>query len=74
LLLFSSVIVPGHTNEAQVQKLSPATTYNIRIVAENEIGTSDNSEVVTIITAEEGKLTKKYSGNLAKSVKMSFYL
>jgi Down syndrome cell adhesion molecule-like protein 1 len=51
-----SVIVPGHTNEAQVQKLSPATTYNIRIVAENEIGVSDNSEVVTIITAEEGKL------------------
>ncbi|XP_058460382.1 cell adhesion molecule Dscam2 isoform X32 [Malaya genurostris] len=47
------VIVPGHTNEAQVQKLSPATTYNIRIVAENEIGVSDSSEVVTIITAEE---------------------
>ncbi|EAT37388.1 AAEL010606-PA [Aedes aegypti] len=47
------VIVPGHTNEAQVQKLSPATTYNIRIVAENDIGVSDSSEVVTIITAEE---------------------
>lgn len=47
------VIVPGHTNEAQVQKLSPATTYNIRIVAENEIGVSDSSEVVPIITAEE---------------------
>lgn len=47
------VIVPGHTHEAQVQKLSPATTYNIRIVAENEIGVSDSSEVVTIITAEE---------------------
>ncbi|KAL1383367.1 hypothetical protein pipiens_013159 [Culex pipiens pipiens] len=47
------VIVPGHTNEAQVQKLSPAITYNIRIVAENEIGVSDSSEVVTIITAEE---------------------
>uniref|UniRef100_A0AAG5D198 Down syndrome cell adhesion molecule-like protein Dscam2 n=1 Tax=Anopheles atroparvus TaxID=41427 RepID=A0AAG5D198_ANOAO len=47
------VIVPGDTNEAQVQKLSPATTYNIRIVAENEIGISDPSDVVTIITAEE---------------------
>lgn len=47
------VIVPGHTNEAQVQKLNPATTYNIRIVAENEIGVSDSSEVVPIITAEE---------------------
>lgn len=47
------VIVPGHTNEAQVQKLSPATTYHIRINAENEIGVSDPSEVSTIITAEE---------------------
>lgn len=47
------VFVPGHTNEAQVQKLSPATTYNIRIIAENAIGVSDSSEVVTIITAEE---------------------
>ncbi|KRJ98241.1 Down syndrome cell adhesion molecule-like protein Dscam2 isoform X46 [Drosophila yakuba] len=47
------VIVPGHTTEAQVQKLSPATTYNIRIVAENAIGTSQSSEAVTIITAEE---------------------
>uniref|UniRef100_A0A336KVV5 CSON014681 protein n=1 Tax=Culicoides sonorensis TaxID=179676 RepID=A0A336KVV5_CULSO len=52
------VIVPGHTNEAQVQKLSPATTYNIRIVAENEIGVSDSSEVVTIITAEEAPTGK----------------
>ncbi|XP_046866015.1 Down syndrome cell adhesion molecule-like protein Dscam2 isoform X30 [Drosophila willistoni] len=47
------VMVPGHTTEAQVQKLSPATTYNIRIVAENAIGTSQSSEAVTIITAEE---------------------
>ncbi|XP_067628011.1 cell adhesion molecule Dscam1 isoform X11 [Eurosta solidaginis] len=47
------VMVPGDTTEAQVQKLSPATTYNIRIVAENAIGTSQTSEAVTIITAEE---------------------
>ncbi|XP_073812149.1 Down syndrome cell adhesion molecule 1 isoform X23 [Musca autumnalis] len=47
------VMVPGDTTEAQVQKLNPATTYNIRIVAENAIGTSQTSEAVTIITAEE---------------------
>ncbi|XP_013118511.2 cell adhesion molecule Dscam2 isoform X22 [Stomoxys calcitrans] len=47
------VMVPGDTTEAQVQKLNPATTYNIRIVAENTIGTSQTSEAVTIITAEE---------------------
>ncbi|XP_037024236.1 Down syndrome cell adhesion molecule-like protein Dscam2 isoform X37 [Bradysia coprophila] len=55
------VIVPGHTNEAQVQKLNPATTYNIRIVAENEIGVSDSSEVVPIITAEEAPSGKPQS-------------
>lgn len=47
------VMVPGDTNEAQVQKLAPATTYNIRLVAENDIGVSHESEIVTIITAEE---------------------
>uniref|UniRef100_A0A182QBV3 Down syndrome cell adhesion molecule n=1 Tax=Anopheles farauti TaxID=69004 RepID=A0A182QBV3_9DIPT len=55
------VIVPGDTNEAQVQKLSPATTYNIRIVAENDIGVSDPSDVVTIITAEEAPSGKPQS-------------
>jgi Down syndrome cell adhesion molecule-like protein 1 len=52
------VIVPGDTTEAQVQKLAPATTYNIRIVAENVIGTSHESEIVTIITAEEAPTGK----------------
>lgn len=52
------VIVPGDTTEAQVQKLAPATTYNIRIVAENDIGVSDSSDVVTIITAEEAPTGK----------------
>lgn len=58
------VIVPGHTNEAQVQKLSPATTYNIRIVAENEIGVSDSSEIVPIITAEEAPSGKPQNINV----------
>lgn len=48
------VLVPGQQTEASVFTLKPATTYNIRIVAENEIGTSDPSDTVTIITAEEG--------------------
>lgn len=52
------VMVPGDTNEAQVQKLAPATTYNIRIVAENDIGVSHESEIVTIITAEESPTGK----------------
>lgn len=47
------VLVPGDQTEAGVFTLKPATTYHIRIVAENEIGTSDPSDTVTIITAEE---------------------
>ncbi|XP_025834469.1 Down syndrome cell adhesion molecule-like protein Dscam2 isoform X32 [Agrilus planipennis] len=47
------VLVPGEQTEAGVYTLKPATTYHIRIVAENEIGSSDPSDTVTIITAEE---------------------
>ncbi|XP_020284791.1 Down syndrome cell adhesion molecule-like protein Dscam2 isoform X20 [Pseudomyrmex gracilis] len=48
------VLVPGsQQNVAGVYNLRPATTYHLRIVAENEIGMSDPSDTVTIITAEE---------------------
>ncbi|XP_049823713.1 Down syndrome cell adhesion molecule-like protein Dscam2 isoform X9 [Aethina tumida] len=48
-----SVLVPGDLTEAGINTLRPATTYHIRIIAENEIGKSDPSDTVTIITAEE---------------------
>ncbi|XP_024939073.1 Down syndrome cell adhesion molecule-like protein Dscam2 isoform X7 [Cephus cinctus] len=48
------VLVPGsQQNVAGVFNLRPATTYHLRIVAENEIGISEPSDTVTIITAEE---------------------
>ncbi|XP_049833936.1 Down syndrome cell adhesion molecule-like protein Dscam2 isoform X23 [Schistocerca gregaria] len=47
------VLVPGQQTVAGVFNLKPATTYHLRIVAENDIGTSDPSDTVTIITAEE---------------------
>ncbi|KAJ8982888.1 hypothetical protein NQ317_004318 [Molorchus minor] len=47
------VLIPGDQTEAGIFTLRPATTYHIRIIAENEIGISDPSETVTIITAEE---------------------
>jgi len=50
------VLVPGQQTEAGVFNLRPATTYHLRIVAENEIGISEPSDTVPIITAEEGKL------------------
>lgn len=50
-----TVLVPGSNTVAGVFNLRPATTYHLRIVAENEIGESDPSDTVTIITAEEGE-------------------
>ncbi|XP_047472706.1 Down syndrome cell adhesion molecule-like protein Dscam2 isoform X5 [Penaeus chinensis] len=47
------MMVPGNQNMAAVLDLRPATTYHLRIVARNEIGDSDPSDIVTIITAEE---------------------
>lgn len=48
-------MIPGEQTTAHVYNLRPATTYHMRIVAENEVGTSQPSDVVTIITAEESK-------------------
>lgn len=47
------VLIPGDQTEAGLFTLRPATTYHIRIIAENDIGSSDPSDTVTIITAEE---------------------
>ncbi|KAK3862534.1 hypothetical protein Pcinc_031611 [Petrolisthes cinctipes] len=47
------MMVPGEQNMAAVLDLRPATTYHLRIVARNEIGDSEPSDTVTIITAEE---------------------
>uniref|UniRef100_A0A8D8X8C8 Down syndrome cell adhesion molecule-like protein Dscam2 n=1 Tax=Cacopsylla melanoneura TaxID=428564 RepID=A0A8D8X8C8_9HEMI len=47
------VLVPGEQTLAGVFNLRPAQTYHIRIVGENEIGSSEPSDTVTILTAEE---------------------
>ena len=49
------VNVPGHQTTSGIYNLRPATTYHMRVVAENSIGTSEPSDIVNIITAEEGK-------------------
>lgn len=51
--------MPGEQTLAGVFNLRPAQTYHIRIVAENEIGSSEPSDTVTILTAEEGTLQNK---------------
>lgn len=52
------IIVPGHTNEAEVQHLIPAMTYKFRISAENEIGLSDSSYEISVVTDEETPSSK----------------
>ncbi len=47
------VLVPGNQVMAGVYNLRPSTTYHLRLVAENEVGNSEASQSVTIITAEE---------------------
>nr|XP_027209811.1 Down syndrome cell adhesion molecule-like protein Dscam2 [Penaeus vannamei] len=47
------MMVPGNQTQAAVLDLRPATTYHLRIVARNEIGDSDPSDIVTFTTDEE---------------------
>ncbi|GBP58806.1 Down syndrome cell adhesion molecule-like protein Dscam2 [Eumeta japonica] len=49
------VIVPGSVTSASVQNLQPATSYHVRIIAENRLGQSEPSQLVQLTTTEEGK-------------------
>lgn len=48
------VIVPGSVTSATVQNLQPATSYHLRIIAENRLGQSEASQLVQVTTTEEG--------------------
>ncbi|XP_069361354.1 cell adhesion molecule Dscam1 isoform X3 [Maniola hyperantus] len=47
------VIVPGSVTSASVQNLQPATSYHLRIIAENRLGQSEPSQLVQVTTTEE---------------------
>ncbi|XP_063540746.1 cell adhesion molecule Dscam2 [Cydia strobilella] len=47
------VIVPGSVTSANVQNLQPATSYHLRIIAENRLGQSEPSQLVQVTTTEE---------------------
>lgn len=57
------VRVAGHETLVSIMTLRPATTYHFRIVAENELGSSEPSDVVTIISAEEGEVLREVDCN-----------
>ena len=44
------VLVPGEEVQARVFSLKPATSYHLRVLAQNAIGQSPPSETVTIET------------------------
>lgn len=48
-------IVDGDKNHTHLQNLQPVTSYRLSLMAHNEIGSSGDSEVITITTLEEGK-------------------
>jgi hypothetical protein len=51
----SKLTVPGTQTTATIQNLNPASSYHLRIMAENRLGLSDPSEVIQVTTQEEGE-------------------
>lgn len=51
------VVVSGTTTMATIPGLHPASSYHIRIIAENRLGKSEPSEVIQVTTQEEGLLS-----------------
>ncbi|KAJ0174157.1 hypothetical protein K1T71_010303 [Dendrolimus kikuchii] len=47
------VIVPGSVTSTSVQNLQPATSYHLRIIAENRLGQSEPSQLIQVTTTEE---------------------
>lgn len=46
-------MVDGDQVNAYISDLMPAHVYHIRVLAENSVGTSNASDVVTVTTLEE---------------------
>lgn len=54
------VIVPGSVTSASVQNLQPATSYHLRIIAENRLGQSEPSQLIQVTTTEESKTLQSF--------------
>lgn len=51
----AKVVIPGTVTSATLENLLPASSYHLRIIAENKLGMSDPSEVIQVTTQEEGE-------------------
>lgn len=52
----AKVIISGTQTATIIEGLTPATSYHIRIIAENAIGSSEPSDETQAITQEEGNI------------------
>lgn len=53
--MWKNSTVNGDALSAQINSLMPATKYIIRLMAVNELGSSDPSKPIGVYTLEEGK-------------------
>ena len=49
----NTVLVSGEDTYCDVSNLKPDTSYHFRIVAQNDVGSSEPSETLTVVTSEE---------------------
>jgi hypothetical protein len=52
---WKNVTVGGSIHKAQLVALRPATSYKLRLLAVNEVGTGPPSETTVAITLQEGE-------------------
>ena len=64
VLLDNSLAITVTTSSVTLEELLPFTSYNITIIAENRIGTSDSSYPIFFMTAEEGMAILLELGNI----------
>lgn len=56
----AKVIVAGTQTVTTIEGLIPATSYHVRVIAENTIGTGEPSDEAQAMTQEEGNYNLNY--------------
>lgn len=70
----AKVIISGTQTTTTIEGLTPATSYHIRVIAENAIGSSESSDETQAITQEEGTNIIIINFNITLIVYILYYL